>query len=409
MNILFVHQNFPGQYLHLAPHLARLGHRVVAVSSRSGVTLPGVQIVNYAVPPERAPATHRYLTKAEEAVLRGERVAAAALQLDADGFRPDIVCAHPGWGEALYLDDIWKGVPQLHYCEFFFAPFRAAAQFRKSDPVHLDQIFELRARNALALLSLDVCVAGVAPTEWQWSQYPAVYRPRIAIVHDGINVRQVRPDPAAVFTLPSGRRLSPGDPVVTYVSRNLEPTRGFPEFMRAAARLLERRHDVEIVVGGGDEVSYGPPLQGETWRERMLRELEPDRSRIHFLGSIPYVDYLTLLQVSAVHVYLTAPFVLSWSLTEAMAAGCLVVASDTAPVREVVSDGRSGLLFDFFDRDALVGRVEEALAGGRSFDAMRAAARQRIVDGYSLARCLPRQVALVEQVAARRSPALLNA
>ncbi len=403
MNILFVHQNFPGQYLHLAPHLVREGHNVVAVSSRPGVAIPGVRIVNYEMPAGRAPGTHRYLEKTEEAVIRGECVAATALRLAASGFRPDVVCGHPGWGETLYLDDVWRDVPQLHYCEFYFAPFHAAAQFQPREPVRVDAIFELRARNAVALLSLDVCRAGVSPTEWQWSQFPALHRPRISIAHEGINVNLVRPDSNAALLLPDGRRLTRGDPVVTYVARNLEPTRGFPEFMRAAAVLLRRRPAVDIVIVGGDEVSYGPDLpNGETWRERMLREVEIDPRRVHFLGKIPYLQYLKVLQVSAAHVYLTVPFVLSWSMLEAMAAGCLVIASDTEPVREVVKDGSNGLLTDFFDHYALVSRIEEALDRGAAFDAMRGAARQTVCDEYCLACCLPKHVELVDQVARMR-------
>jgi glycosyltransferase involved in cell wall biosynthesis len=403
MNILFVHQNFPGQYFHLAPHLARAGHTVLAVSSREGVAIPGVRILNYALPPERAPGTHRYLTNTEEAVLRGERVAELALQLAADGFRPDVVCAHPGWGEALYLDDVWRGVPQLHYCEFYFAPFRGPALFDPRRPAPLDAIFEFRVRNAVTLISLAACRAGVSPTRWQWSQFPAHWRERIAVVHEGVNVALMRPDPSAVFTLPDGRRLRCGDPVVTYVSRNLEPIRGFPQFMHAAARLLERRPETEIVVVGGDEVSYGlPPPNGRSWREEMLAEVVADPRHIHFLGKIPYLDYLKLLQISAVHVYLTVPFVLSWSLVEAMAAGCLVVASDTPPVKEILIDRQNGLLVDFFDRDGLVARIEEALAGGSTLAALRAAARRTIREGYSLARCLPQQTELIERVARMR-------
>lgn len=403
MKVLFVHQNFPGQYLHLAPYLARAGHEVVALSSRPGVAIEGVRILNYEVPPQRAPGTHRYITREEEAVIRGECVAALALKLKATGFCPDVVCAHPGWGEALYIDDVWKRVPQLHYCEYYFTPFEATAQFRPREPVFVDSIFELRVHNAIALLSLEACRAGVAPTEWQWSRFPAHWRPRIAVVHEGVNIKLVRPNLEAVLTLPNGRRFRRGDPVITYVSRNLEPTRGFPEFMRAVARLLERRPEVEIILVGGDEVSYGPPLpNGESWRERMLREVEIDTRRVHFLGKIPYLEYLKVLQVSAAHVYLTVPFVLSWSLMEAMAAGCLLVASDTEPVREVIVDGRNGLLVDFFDRDGLIGRIEEALDGGAACEALREAARRTVCEAYSLAQCLPRQVELVERVARMR-------
>lgn len=400
MNVLFSHQNFPGQYLHLAGHLARNGHTVVALSSRPGVSLPDVKIFNYEVPQERASGTHRYLVKSEEAVIRGERVANLALNLSISGFKPDIICAHPGWGEALYLRDVWKDVPQLHYCEFYFAPFKGTHSFRSREPVHVDQIFELETRNALALVALNSCDAGVTPTHWQYEQYPSVYQPRISVVHEGINVNAARPNPDAVIVLPSGRRLTRAQRIVTYVSRNLEPTRGFPEFMRAAALLLQQRADVEIIIIGGDDVSYGPPPpSGQCWRQLMLAELDIDLQRVHFLGKVPYPVYLSALQISSAHIYLTAPFVASWSMFEAMAAGCLVIGSDTPPVREVIEDGRNGMLVDFFDRDGLVRRIEEALSGGPSIESMREAARRTILDRYSLAQCLPEQVALIKRTA----------
>jgi glycosyltransferase involved in cell wall biosynthesis len=399
MKVLFVHQNFPGQYRHLAPRLARDGHTVMAICSRAGVRIPGIEIIAYEAPHEHAPATHRYLIKAEEAVRRGERVAAVALRLRNAGFVPDLICVHPGWGEALYLRDVWKHAAQLHYCEFYFEPFKGPSQFRPREPVLVDHIFELRTRNVLTLLGLDSCDAGVTPTRWQQMQYPKRYHEKIAVVHEGVNVGIARPNPTAVLSLPNGRRLTRADRVVTYISRNLEPTRGFPEFMRAAADLLERNPDLHIVVIGGDEVSYGGALpKGQTWRQIMLREVEIDLQRMHFLGKVKYPIYLSALQISSVHIYLTVPFVLSWSFMEAMAAECLIVASDTAPVREVMQDSRNGLLVDFFDRDGLVRRVEEALKGGQAIESLRKAARQTIIDEYSLARCMPKQLELIERV-----------
>lgn len=400
MKILFVHQNFPGQYAHLATHFGRSGHTVVALSSRRGVKFEGVNVVNYALPAERASGTHRYLTKFEEAVMRGERVAALALKLRRSGFEPDVICAHPGWGEALYLRDVWRDVPQLHYCEFFFAPFEGPSQFRTREPTHLDDVFAMRTRNTVTLLALQAGDAGVTPTQWQHRQFPSVHQSRISIVHDGVNANLVRPNRDAFVTLPDGRRLSTNDQVLTYVSRNLEPARGFPEFMRAAEVLLRRNPNLQILVVGGDEVSYGRPLpDGKTWRETMLAELELDRSRIHFMGKVPYATHVNILQISSVHVYLTVPFVLSWSMIEAMSAGCLLVCSNTEPVLEVIRDGQNGLLVDFFDRDALVRRIEEALRAGPALFAVREAARRTVLERYSLEKCLPEQIQLIQRVA----------
>ncbi len=403
MNVLFVHQNFPGQYLHLAAHLARKGHRVIAISSRTGVEMAGVRILNYQLPAERAEGTHRNLTKTEEAVIRGERVAAVALRLKKSGFTPDVICAHPGWGEALYLRDIWENSPQVHYCEFFFAPFEGPAQFRPREPVHLDSVFEIRARNAVSLLSLEACDAGVTPTYWQHAQYPAVYRPRISVLHEGINAHAARPNRDAELTLTSGRKLTAATPVLTYVSRNLEPVRGFPEFMQAAAVLLQRNPKLEIVVVGGDEVSYGAaPPNKRTWRETILSELDIDRSRLHFLGQVPHARYLSVLQISSVHVYLTVPFVLSWSILEAMSVGCIVIGSDTAPVREVLQDGQNGFLVDFFDRDSLVKQIEKVLSRNGALYDLRRAARRTVLDAYSLSVCVPKQINLLTHVAETR-------
>jgi glycosyltransferase involved in cell wall biosynthesis len=242
---------------------------------------------------------------------------------------------------------------------------------------------------------------GVSPTAWQRAQYPREFVDRIAVIHDGIDTAVVRPDLQAVLTLPDGRQLSRQDEIVTYVARNLEPYRGFPSFMRAVAELGRRRPRTQFLIAGGDGVSYGARLpNGETYRQRLLAEVAVDPSRVHFLGTIPYRQFVRLLQVSSVHVYLTYPFVLSWSALEAMAAECLLVASDTAPVTEVIEDGRNGLLVDFFSPAAIADRVEEALDGGARWDELRRRARATILERYRLEDCLARHVRLIEDTAA---------
>lgn len=400
MKILFVHQNMPGQFKHLAPALAAAGHEVVFVTKREGIALPGVRRVGYALPRTARPETHHYVRSFENAVIYGQQVVRACQQLRREGFQPDVIVAHPGWGEALFLKDIYPRTPLLNYCEFFYRGRGADLGFDPEEPAELDDICRARARSAHLLVSLESCDAGMTPTAWQQSLHPARLRSKIKVIFDGIDTDAVRPDPEARFALPDGTILGRDDEIVTYVARNLEPYRGFPAFIRSLPRILEKRPRARVAILGGDEISYGrPPRQGGTWRETMLAEVPVDPARVHFLGKIPYRHYVSLLQVSSAHVYLTRPFVLSWSCLEAMAAGCVVVASATKPVEEVIEDGRNGLLVDFLKPDEIAERTIEALAAGDKLADLRRNARKTIEGDYALSKCLPRQLKLVRDVA----------
>ena len=408
MDILFLHQNIPGQYKHLAPALAaEPGNRVVFVTKRQGVTLPGVRTVVYAEPPASAPATHHYLRLTEAALRHGQAVARVCIALAREGFRPAIVIAHPGWGEALFVKDVWPAAALLTYAEYYYHGRGGDIGFDPAVPATLDQICRARARNAHLLLSLEAADAAVAPTRWQRSRHPRAFQPKIRTIFDGIDTRLVRPDVDARFMLADGRVLSAADEVMTYVARNLEPYRGFAVFMRALPAILAARPKVEVVIVGGDEVSYGgAPPGGGTWRETLLGEvtLGAVAARVHFTGKLPYARYLALLQLSSAHVYLTYPFVLSWSCLEAMAAGCLVIASDTAPVLEVIEDGVNGLLVPFHDPAAIAARAIEALAGRRDAARLRAEARATVLDRFDLDDCLAEQRALVGLLTGRSFP-----
>jgi glycosyltransferase involved in cell wall biosynthesis len=403
MNILFVHQAFPGQYLHLAPALAARGHHVVALAANECPSLPGVRAFRYAINRTSTPGVHPWAAGFEAKMIRGEAVARAAQELKARGFHPDVICAHPGWGEPLFLKEVWPQARLLCLWEFHYQPQGTDVGF---DPefadTGLDMAAEVHVKNASNLLALEQADWGVAPTAWQRDRFPAWARESISVIHEGIDTAMVAPDALASIQLASGQELRAGEEVVTFVSRQLEPYRGYHCFMRALPEILRRRPQAQVVIVGGAGVSYGRAAPaGRTWKQIFLDEVSRhvDPNRVHFTGQIPYPAFVRLMQISAVHVYLTYPFILSWSMLEAMSAGALVVGSRTPPVEEVLRDGENGLLVDFFDVQALAERVAGVLAEPAKYTHLRIRARADAVARYDLrTQCLPRQVALVEQV-----------
>ncbi len=363
MRLLVVHQNFPGQFGHLvAAWAARPGWDVRAIGRDTAPGLAGFEALLRYRPARDGHATqHRYLRQMEAATLHGQEVARVMLRLRHAGFTPEAILAHPGWGETLYAKDVFPDARLVHYCEWFYNAEGADLGFDPEFPLTFDDRARVRTWNALHTLNLAHCDAGVAPTHWQKGQHPEAFQPRILVQHEGIATHELRPDPEATLRMPNGTVLKTGDPVLTYVARNLEPYRGFHVFMRALERIQKAHPTCQAVIVGGDEISYGRrPADAAHWREKMLREVSLDPTRTHFLGRIPRADYLRVLQVSAAHLYLTYPFVPSWSLLEAAACQAPILAADVAPVREVLG-ARAGapFLFDFFDLDAL---VERALA-----------------------------------------------
>ena len=404
MNVLFVHQNFPGQFKHLAPHLARAGHGVRALGIE-GPGVPGVELVRYKPQRATSKSTHPWAQEFETKVIRGEACASAAFDLKKAGFNPDVIVANPGWGESLFLRDVFPRAKMLALIEFFYSArgldFDFDPEFHKSDPA---RDAKLRAKNAHLLMALADMDRGCCPTEFQKSTVPEVYRSKVSVIFDGIDTDVVKPDPAAVVQA-GEKNFRAGDEVITFVNRNLEPYRGYHIFMRALPEILKRRPNANVLIVGADGVSYGATApQGKTWKQIFFDEVKEriDVSRVHFLGRLAYEQYLKVLQVSTCHVYLTYPFVLGWSCIEALSTGCLVVGSRTAPVEEAIADGKNGLLVDFFDVAALARTVCDVLEKPKAFAPLRAAARKTALDRYDLARvCLPQQVKLVERLAAR--------
>ncbi|MCE6950526.1 glycosyltransferase [Cereibacter sphaeroides] len=407
MKILFVHQNFPGQFLHLAPELARRGHECLALTDGTNMREAPIPVLRYRhdtpLPDPQATRLGRNYTQMSD---RGVTVARAGVQLrDQRGYRPDVIFGHSGWGETLFLKEVWPEAKLLIYAEFYY---RGIGQDVAFDPEFdrrgFDAVMIAQGRAAhlgQALLHAD---AGLSPTLWQASTYPPPLRRMIEVIHDGVDTQAVAPDPGAGFALPDGRVLRPGDEVLTFVNRNLEPYRGYHVFLRALPAVLAARPDAQVVLVGGDGVSYGPAPAEGTWKERVLAEVGDrlDLSRLHFVGRVPYDRFKALMQVSRAHVYMTYPFVLSWSMLEAMSAGALVIGSRTAPVEEVIRHGMNGLLVDFFDVKGWSEVMTEALADPDRFRPLRDAARGTILSRYDLRSvCLPRMVEFVERFAPR--------
>ncbi len=400
VRILFIHQNAPGQFRHLAPSLAKLpGNEVVFLGERRRPDLGRVRSLTYQPPAPPAPQTHRYLRRAESSVRRGQEVARTCLRLREQGFEPDLVIAHPGWGETLFLREVLPRAAILSYCEMFYRAEGQDTGYVPETSIDLDGRCRIRAWNADLLTSLDVMDRGLSPTRWQRDQHPDAYRRNIAVIHDGVDTDEVAPNPTARFEVPGGPTFKPGDEVLTFVARDLEPVRGFTLLMRALPGLLRRRPEAQVVICGGDGVSYGrPPPGGATWRHVMLDEISVDPARVHFVGKLPRSAYLDLLRVSALHLYLTVPFVLSWSCIEALAAGCLLLGSDVAPVREVIEDGVNGFLVDARDPARLAQRAADLLTHRSSLAAVRRAARELAVARFDLRDCLAAQTRLVAEI-----------
>jgi len=405
MKVLFVHQNFPGQYLHLARYLASVpGNQVVFITQRQQGELPGVKKIVYRPKRTITPQVHHYLRESEAAVLNAQEVARIAMDLRQSGFVPDVMLGHNGWGEIWYLRDIFPQAPLVGYFEFFYRLHGADVGFDPADPITPDTAPRLRTKNLGNLLALDTANLGQCPTQWQKTGYPKRYHPILHVIHEGIDTQVAAPDPQARLGIPNTDiQLAAGDEVVTYVARNLEPYRGFPVFMRSLPSILARRPNAHVVIVGGDDVSYGPRLSGgRTFRQDSLNELQGslDLTRVHFLGRVPYPTFIKVLQVSRVHVYLTYPFVLSWSMLEAMSAGCLIVGSRTAPVEEVIRDCGNGLLVNFFSPAEIADRVVEALEEPHAHDSIRRNARRTVVDEYDLRTvCLPAHLHLLAALA----------
>lgn len=406
MRVLFVHSNFPGQFQRLAQALKARGDEVRALAADGGRPETDIPIARFTPPPisdQANPLTARF----EIDIGRATAALHVAQALAADGYAPDLIIGHPVFGEMTFLGQVWPHARVIAYAENFIDSTTTTMNFDPMFPP-MDDLQRQRAgvRHAAAALTWMYADALVSPTEFQRNTFPKALRDAITIIPDGVDTDEVRPRPGLAISTASGEIIAkPGDEVITYVNRYLEPLRGIHTFLRALQTTLQERPNARVlVVGAPHNRTYGraPPPE-KTWLQIFIDEAQGklDLSRIHFLGRVDRASYLSVLAVSTAHVYLTYPYVLSWSALEAMSAGCLLIGSKTAPVEEFVEHGRNGLLVDFFDHNALAQTLTEALAKPTAYDALRTQARADAVARYDLNTvALPKWLQLIDAVAA---------
>lgn len=409
MKFLFVHQNMPGQYRELVSWLAQGGeHQIVFLTQRRDLQLDGVVTRIYQPIHKPSPDAFALSKHWEEASAVGFSVADSARKLEQeDGFVPDIIIGHTGWGELTFLKDIWPNVPIIGFFEYYYRLTGGIVGFDPEEPINDQAAFFARVRNVVPHLNIEAVDKGHCPTKWQRDRFPESFHDKIYVCHDGIRTDRLLPAPDV--SLPLGRLdrpLTREDEVITYVARNLERVRGFHVLMRALPRILEERPKARVVIVGGEDISYGRQIGHAKGLRGLLTEELGDRidwSRVHFLGRVPYSDFCRIIQIGRCHIYMSMPFVLSWSFIEAMSMQATVIGSDTEPVREVVEHGKTGLLVDYFQPDALAAQVIDVLARPDQYAHLGPAARAQTVEHYDFAtRCLPRHLAEINALVPKK-------
>ena len=408
MNILFIHQNFPGQFKHLVPSLVEKGHKVIGMSmqEKSSDSYEGSKIVFYTASRGSTPNVHPWVSDIETKIIRGEACLFRALKLKESGFNPDLIIAHHGWGESLFLKDVWPQSKLGIYCEFFYLTEGADVGFDPEfPPIDIGDKYRLKMKNINNILHFQTADAGISPTLWQANTFPEPFRSKISVIHDGIDTENLVPNSNVKLVLNGKVNLTKKDEVITFVNRNLEPYRGYHIFMRSLPDILKSRPNANVLIIGGDKVSYGAKSKNnQSWKSIFLNEIrsqltEEEFSRIYYLGNIKYSDFITVMQLSSVHVYLTYPFILSWSLLEAMSLGCSIVASNTKPLHEVINHNQNGRLVDFFDHHQLSKDVCYLLENSNERVRLGENAREFVKINYDLKSvCLPNQLKWIDNL-----------
>lgn len=395
MNILFIHRAFPAQFKYLAMELAKDPQNVVMfITNNPNITMEGVVKIPYTIQRKSSENIHPYLEIYEESIRHGQAAAKVAADLKKKGLTPDVIYGH-SWGPTMFIKDVFPDVPLICYFEWFNKTEDSVFNFNEK-MLSEDEKAKIKCNNTHVLMDLYNCDAGLSPTRWQKEQFPKEFQDKIKLLHDGVDTDLCKPDrDAKLFIKEKNITLTAKDEVITYATRGMEPYRGFPEFMQAVEILQKKRPKAHFVIAGDDITCYGPKLVNGTFKELILQQLNIDMSRVHFVGTLPFEEYINLLQISSVHVYLTYPFILSWSILDAMAVGCCIVASNTKPVVEVIKDNYNGLLVGFPNIPQLVMKIEYALNNKEKMKVLRINARKTVVENYALKKLLPEHIEFI--------------
>ena len=384
VNILFIHYELPGQFLHLIRYLSKHpNYHVYGICHQHVYKSNDLDLYEKLFVYDEGSCSefsaHYYIENLQSCILRAKAIAEILHKCCVDGINFDLAVSHIGWGEALYFKDIYPKTPLLGYVEFYYHAVGADAGFDPNSPMSKDQCLLIKTLNSQLLLGMNECDAMISPTNWQKSLFPCAFHPYIDVIHEGVDVSICKPDNNAFFTLPNGVELTKENEVITYTARNLEPYRGFHIFLKAIEKICQQRPHCHVIITGGDEVSYSKkPPNGMCYRELYLQSVSIPNDRVHFLGKVPYSTHIQLLQLSSIHIYLTYPFVLSWSFIEAMACGCVIIASDTQPVMDVLEPDINGIAVNFFDDEAIAEQVSAILNDPQRKKHLGMAARKKI-------------------------------
>jgi glycosyltransferase involved in cell wall biosynthesis len=398
MHVLFIHQNFPAQFGHIARHLIKqAGWTCSFVSQTPAGVVDGIKKITYTNRGGARESTH-YCSRTFENAIWHAHAVYDACKAHPD-LRPDLIVGHSGFGSTLFLPELYAGVPIINYFEFFYHPHQSDMDFRPEFPPPEIDYLRARARNAMLLLDLENCRHGYSPTHFQQQLFPEVYRPKIDVIFDGIETdifRRLDNVPRQI----AGRSIPASTRIVTYVSRGFESMRGFDIFMRVAERIYQQFSDVVFIVVGSRRVCYGGDekhIKHKTFYEHAMAQSSYEMDKLIFTGLIPVSTLAQVFSLSDLHLYFTVPFVLSWSLMDALACGCTVLASNTAPVREVIENGKNGLLCDFFDVEGFASQAVEVLRDPGAFRHLGTCAVDGIHRNYAIDVTLPRLTRLFEQ------------
>jgi len=403
MRILFVHNNFPAQYRRIMTYLAdrpKLGVEMYAATlDANQQKTPVKKTVKYKPHREARKDVHPALIYSERAVIQGQALYSALLKSKQAGFKPDIILSHSGWGASLFLKDLFPDSKLLSYFEWYYHSLNSDGMFLRDKPYGPNEEMRIRMKNTPILHDLAAMDHGQCPTAFQHSKLPNIFKEHVSILHDGVDTKFFKPNAKARVKV--GKHIfSNDDEVITYVARGMEEYRGFPQFMETVYKLQQQKPNLQVVILGNDRIAYGSSRgDGKSFKEAMLEKYDFDMNRLHFMGLQPLEMFRGLMQISKAHIYLTVPFVLSWSMLEAMSAGALIVGSDTEPVRELVTDGDNGVLVPFFDTDAITDKVCHILENQAEYETLRKNARQTILDRYSTKDLVPNYWNLIKSVA----------